>query len=142
MTKFSPPKNFPFEKPAEWPKWNQRFEWYRLAMKQHKDDGEVQVCCLIYAMGAEVENNYKSFTFARNDERNDFTAVMRKFDTSTSSCGGILSMSGYVSTSKSSSGEKAKRFIRALYDLSEHCDFGATKEENSRDRIVVRIRDK
>lgn len=29
-----------------------------------------------------------------------------------------------------------------MYDLSEHCEFGACKEENIRDRIVVGIRNK
>lgn len=33
-------------------------------------------------------------------------------------------------------------FIRALYELSEHCDFGTHREENIRDCIVVGINDK
>ena len=39
-------------------------------------------------------------------------------------------------------GEKVETFIRALYELSEHCDFGITRDEHIRDRIVVGIRDK
>ena len=39
-------------------------------------------------------------------------------------------------------GEKAEAYIRALYELSEHCEFGANREEIIRDRIVVGIRDK
>lgn len=39
-------------------------------------------------------------------------------------------------------GEKAETFIRALYERSEHCDFGASREENIHDRIVVGILDK
>ena len=40
------------------------------------------------------------------------------------------------------SGGKAETFIRALYKLSENCDFGANRNENIRDRLVVGIRDK
>ncbi|KAE8288384.1 hypothetical protein D5F01_LYC12253 [Larimichthys crocea] len=36
----------------------------------------------------------------------------------------------------------AESFIRALYELSENCDFGETKSEHIRDRLVVGIRDK
>lgn len=39
-------------------------------------------------------------------------------------------------------GEKAETFIRALYELAEHCEFGASRDENIRDRIVVGILDK
>ncbi len=39
-------------------------------------------------------------------------------------------------------GEQAETFIRALYDLSEHCEFGTSRDENIQDRIVVGIRDK
>ncbi|KAI4884910.1 hypothetical protein NFI96_000923 [Prochilodus magdalenae] len=39
-------------------------------------------------------------------------------------------------------GERVETFIRALYELSEHCEFGANREEHIRDRIVVGIRDK
>ena len=39
-------------------------------------------------------------------------------------------------------GEKAETFIRALYELAEHCEFGGNRDENIRDRIVVGILDK
>ena len=39
------------------------------------------------------------------------------------------------------SGETAEQYIMALYDLVEHCNYGALKEEMIRDRLVVAIRD-
>lgn len=142
MAKFNPPANFSFDKPAEWPEWKQRFERYRLATKLNKDDGEVQVSCLIYAMGPEAENIFKSFTFAGNDERNDFAAVVGKFDEYFFPRRNIIHERVCFHQRVQRPGEKAECFIRALYDLSEHCEFGATREENIRDRIVVGIRDK
>lgn len=142
MAKFNPPTNFPFDKLTEWPEWKQRFERYRLATKLNKDNGEVQVSCLIYAMGPKAENIYKSFTFAGNDERNDFAAVVGKFDEYFFPRRNIIHERVCFHQRVQRPGEKAEGFIRALYDLSEHCDFGATREENIRDRIVVAIRDK
>lgn len=119
MAKFNPPTNFPFNKPTEWPEWKQRFERYRLATKLNKDDGEVQVSCLIYAMGPEAENIYKSFTFAGNDERNDFAAVVGKFDEYFFPRRTIIHEWVCFHQRVQRPGEKAEGFIRALYDLSE-----------------------
>ena len=42
---------------------------------------------------------------------------------------------------KREEGETVDTFITSLYSLSEHCDYGALREEMIRDRIVVGIRD-
>lgn len=80
MAKLAPPVNFPFDKPTEWPDWKQRFERYRIATKLDKDNGTVQVSCLIYAMGAEAENIFKSFTFAEDKDKDDIKIVLAKFE--------------------------------------------------------------
>lgn len=141
MAKFNPPTNFPFDKPTEWPDWKQRFERYRIATKLHKDEGQVQVSCLIYAMGNEAENIYKSLTFATDESRDDFAVVMRKFDEYFFPQRNIIHERACFHQRVQRPSETAESFIRALYDLSEHCEFGACKEENIRDRIVVGIRD-
>lgn len=142
MAKFNPPANFPFDKPTEWPDWKQRFERYRLATKLNKDDGEVQVSCLIYAMGNEAENIYKSFTFTDDGHRNDFAVVVGKFDEYFFPRRNIIHERACFHLRVQRPGERAECFIRALYDLSEHCEFGASREENIRDRIVVGILDR
>ncbi|KAK7925258.1 hypothetical protein WMY93_007568 [Mugilogobius chulae] len=38
-------------------------------------------------------------------------------------------------------GESVEAFVRQLYKLAEHCDFGQTKDEQIRDRIVIGIAD-
>ena len=39
-------------------------------------------------------------------------------------------------------GETVETFIRNLYELAEHCEFGTQRDEQIRNRIVIRILDK
>ncbi|KAL3046446.1 hypothetical protein OYC64_004447 [Pagothenia borchgrevinki] len=142
MAKFNPPANFSFDKPTEWPEWRQRFERYRLATKLDKDDGRVHVSCLIYAMGIEAENIFKSFTFAEEDDGDDFAVVVGKFNEYFFPRRNVIHKRPCFHQRVQRPGEKAEGFIRAQYDLSEHCEFGASRDENIRDRIVVGIRDR
>ncbi len=80
MAKFNPPSSFSFDKLTEWTDWKQRFQRFCTAAKLDKEDGEVQVRPLVYAMGSEAENIYKSFVFAREEQRNYFEIVLGKFN--------------------------------------------------------------
>lgn len=53
---------------------------YRTATKLSKEDKEVQISTLIYAMGIEAENIFKSFTFAAEESAEDYETVLGKFD--------------------------------------------------------------
>ena len=64
MPKFNAPDSLDFTRPTTWPEWKARFARYRIATKLSDDDENVQVACLIYAMGPEAEQVFKSFTFA------------------------------------------------------------------------------
>ena len=143
MAKFNSPTNFSFDQPAEWPDWKQRFVRFRTATKLDKEDGAVQVSSLIYAMGSESENVFRSFTFAEEgDEEDNFGVVLAKFDEYFVPRRNVIHERACFHQRLQRPGEKAETFIRALYELSDDCDFGASREENIRDRIVVGILDK
>ena len=60
-SKFVPPTEFDFCSPNKWEDWKNRFLRFGLATKLTKENGEIQVSSLIYAMGMEEENIMKSF---------------------------------------------------------------------------------
>lgn len=68
MAKFPPPENFDFSWPGQWPEWRRRFHQYRIATELNKEDGEVQICILLYSLGKEAEQVYKTFTFLEEDK--------------------------------------------------------------------------
>lgn len=142
MAKLTPPVNFPFDKPIEWPDWKQRFERHRIATKLDKDNGTVQVSCLIYAMGAEAENIFKSFTFAKDKDKDDIKIVLAKLEDYFFPAEKCDTRESMFSPVRPAAGGEGGQFIRALDELSEHCGFGAAREEHIRDRIVVGIQDK
>jgi transposase InsO family protein len=142
MAKFNPPESFSFDKPTEWTDWKRRFERYRTATELNKKSGEVQVCSLVYAMGSEAENIFKSFTFTDPGHQNNYNIVMEKFDEYFFPRRNVIHERAVFHQRVQRPGEPAETFIRALYDLSEHCEFGEGRDENIRDRIVVGIQDK
>ncbi|KAK0134017.1 hypothetical protein N1851_030423 [Merluccius polli] len=129
MAKFHPPTNFSFDKPAEWPDWKRRFVRFRTATKLKK----MARCrmCLVCSRFPE-----------EGDEEDDFDVVLAKFDEYFVPRRNVIHERACFHQRLQRPGEKAETFIRALYELSEHCDFGASREENICDRIVVGILDK
>ncbi|XP_038162072.1 uncharacterized protein LOC119797180 [Cyprinodon tularosa] len=142
MAKFQPPESFCFENPAEWPDWKKRFSRYRTATKLDKEDGPVQVSTLVYALGKEAENILSSFTYGEGENEDQFDVVMAKFDAYFIPRRNVIHERACFNQRVQHVGERAETFIRALYELSEHCEFGANREEHIRDRIVVGISDK
>ena len=147
MAKFAPPQQFDFAQPAEWPTWRQRFSRFRVASKLDKEDGEVQVNSLLYAMGRDAEPIYNSFVLPAATEDNphpefDFNAVLGKFDEHFVPKRNVIYERACFHKRTQRAGESVEAFVRSLYELAQHCDFGNSKDEQIRDRIVIGITDK
>lgn len=80
MATFSAPEQFNFSRPGDWPDWRQRFSRYRVATKLNEDPADIQVSALIFSMGPEAEQVYKSFALTDNDEAEDYDYVLGLFD--------------------------------------------------------------
>ncbi|KAK0145682.1 hypothetical protein N1851_015401 [Merluccius polli] len=142
MAKFTPPEQFDFSKPEAWPDWKGRFGRYRVASRLTEDDETVQVNALIYSMGAEAEHIFKSFTFNNATDGDKYNIVMAKFDEHFIPKRNVIYERAKFHSSSQLPGESVEAFVRQLYELAENCDFGAQKDEQKRDRIVIGIRDK
>lgn len=142
MPKFNPPEQFDFRQPSGWRDWKQRFLRFRTATKLKDDDGDVQVSSLIYAMGSESEQIFKSFTFDTEEAKKNFDTVLGKFDNHFEPRNNIIHERSLFNRRDQLPEENVETFIRHLYDLSQNCDYGDSREDMIRDRLVIGLLDK
>ena len=55
------------KKPEEWKRWIERFECYRIAGLEAKEE-KVQINTLVYAMGGNANEIFKSFQLTEEDQ--------------------------------------------------------------------------
>ena len=72
MPKFNPHNNFNFQNHSEWPEWKNWFARFRLASKLNKEENQVQISSLIYAMGQMAEKIFSSLTFDSPDDKDKY----------------------------------------------------------------------
>ena len=130
-----PPSPFSFKTPAQWSKWKQRFNQYRLASGLSGEPDERQVSTLLYCMGEDAEDTLTSTNIFEDDWKL-YTAVLAKFDAFFQVRRNTIFECAKFNQGSQSKGEK---FITSLYGLSKNCNFRAMKEEMIRDKIVVGI---
>ena len=141
MLKLDPPEKLDFTKPQEWLEWKQRFERFRCATKLSEEDEVLQINALIYTMGKEAEHIFKAFTFTSGDEKK-FAKVIEKFDEHFVPKRNVIHERACFHRRVQKEGETVEAFVRNLYELAEHCEFGTQRDEQIRDRIVIGILDK
>ena len=150
MSKLNPPAEFDFTKPSGWMAWRERFMRFRSATQLSKKDGQTQIDTLVYTMGPEAENVFKTFSFARArpavgsepayDEKQDFDVVIKKFDQYFIPKINTVHERAKFNARVQGADESVEQFIRSLYVLAENCKYD-NKDEAIRDRIVTGIVD-
>ena len=146
MPKFNPPEAMDFSHPETWPDWKDRFILYRMATKLHKEDGEIQVSSLVYAMGREASKIFKSFTFDEPTEEipdpaNHFETVLAKFENYFIPKRNIIHERTKFHQRNQAPGESIEMFLRSLHDLARNCSFGENENENIRDKFIAGLSD-
>ena len=136
----SPPKQFNFNHPEEWPKWARRFERFRKASGLTDKDEEAQVNTLIYTMGDDADDILRSFRLSEADSKN-YDSVVSAFDSHFVKRPNVIYERAKFNQRRQEPGEPVDAFITALYGLAEHCGYASLHEEMIRDRIVVGLLD-
>ena len=136
----SQPELFDFTKPEEWPKWLRRFERFRQASGLVEKTEEVQVNTLLYCMGDQADDIFRSFKLSDEDAKK-YSEVKSKFEEHFVKRRNVIFERARFNCRKQEQGEPVDTFITALYALAEHCNYGALHDEMIRDKIVVGIRD-
>ena len=72
----------------------------------------------------------------------DFDLVMQKFDEHFVPKRNVIHDRACFHKRSQRAGETVEAFVRSLYELLQHCEFGAGKDEQIWDRIVIGIMDK
>ena len=140
MAKLTLPDSMDFTCPDKWPNWIKRFERYCIASKLNKDSGEIQVCTLLYTMGQGSEVLLDSFNLNETESK-FFNVVKEKFHAHFTPEPNYIHEHAIFNKCQQKEGESIEQYIRALYDLAGRCQFGESKDNNIRDRLVVRMLD-
>ena len=102
----------------------------------------MQVSALVYSMGKEAENVFKSFVFDNEDDKENYEVVMQKLEEHFIPRRNVIYECVRFHQRRQGEGETVEAFVRGLYELSEHCNFGELKDEYIRDRVVIGLKDK
>ena len=132
------PDKLDSKKPEEWKRWIERFECYRIAAGLDAKDAKVQINTLVYAMGGNANEIFRSFQLAEEDQV--YETVKEPFETHFVGRTNVIFERARFNKRVQGAQESVIDFIESLYTLAETCQFGALKDELIRDRIVVGIR--
>ena len=136
----SPPSEYDFSRPEEWPLWLSRFERFRHASGLDKQSPEKQVNTLLYSMGPEAESIVRCRNLSEAQLK-DYDVVKTELTNHFIPKRNLIFERARFHKRVQESGESMDSFIKALYDLIQHCEYGDLKEELIRDRLVVGLRD-
>ena len=73
------PDKLDSKKPEEWKRWIERFECYRIAADLDAKEEKVQINTLVYAMGGNANEIFKSFQLTEEDQ--GYETVKQRFQT-------------------------------------------------------------
>ena len=102
----------------------------------------MQVSTLVYCMGNQAEEIFASFKWEADDDKKDPDKVIAQFDKYFVPRRNVIFERAKFGSREQYIDEPIETYVRALYQLAEHCNFGATKDDFIRDRLVLGLRDK
>ena len=138
--RLSPPEEFNFKCPDEWPRWKRRFEQFRIASGLGEESETKQVNTLLYCLGKESEAVLSS-TNATDEDQQCYCAILEKFDAFFRVWKDVIFERACFNCQKQLEGETTEQYIVELYRLAENCHYGKMTSEMICNRLVIGIRD-
>ncbi|XP_077564645.1 uncharacterized protein LOC144180125 [Haemaphysalis longicornis] len=135
-----PPAPFNFDRTSEWPEWITSFDDYRYASGLNDRTEEAQVRTLLYTMGRQARKIFQTFGLTEEESRS-YAVVKTKFDAHFVAAKNIVYESANFHRRKQEPGESVDKFVTALHELADRCEFAEFRERMIRDRFVVGLRD-
>lgn len=132
------PAEFNFSQPQQWPQWRKRFERYMSVSGFGKKSDKEKLDMLVYLMGNETEEILLQQNVSGTDT---YAEILTKFDKHFIPQRNVIFERYKFNSRVQRPGEPVENFISSLHALTEHCDYGALKDELIRDRIVIGVSD-
>lgn len=140
MAKLPAPAGFDFAHPEKWEDWIKRFERFRIGSKLDKEDGSVQVNCLIYTMGEQAEGIFSTMTLSEEDSTK-YQPVVEAYKKHFTPKANPVHWRSILRRRFQGENENIEAYVRALFDIATKCAF-TDKNIEIRDQVVIGIRDK
>jgi len=135
------PSSFDFTNPSGWGEWIRRYSRYHNVTKMSKEADDLQIDSLLYTMGEAAEDIFIQLPLT-NDDRKKYDKVKEAFDTyfkpRTNKAHHIVQFNGRTQEPN----ENNEEYIRALYSLAQHCEFGSAVNDNIKYRLLTGMKDK
>ena len=133
------PEAFNFQQPEEFQKWIRRFDRYLQAA--NLTSAARKTSTLVYCLGPQAEDVLSTFNLTAQ-QQNDYDVVRTNFLRYFNVRKNVIFERARFNLRMQQEGESAEQFIMNLYQLIEHCEYGAMTDELLRDKIVIGILDK
>nr|XP_049697651.1 uncharacterized protein LOC126054853 [Helicoverpa armigera] len=130
----------PASRAEAWKRWRQQLTLFLKASGAYTETAGVQASLLVNLIGPEGFDIYQTFTFDKEEDRDDIRILLEKFDSFFVSKLNITLIRYKFFTRNQEEGESIQQYVTALRLLSKNCNFKELEDELIKDRIVCGIR--
>ena len=126
---------------TNWKKFARMWHNYEIVTRLSEETDEFRTATLLTCIGSEALDVYEGLPFADDNERQNVTTVLKKFE---EFCLGEMNETyeSYLFYMRSQDvGESVERYIATLRKMAKTCNFGQVEDRLIRDRVVMGIRD-
>ena len=126
---------------TNWKKFARMWRNYEIVTRLSEETDEFRTAKLLTCIGSEALDVYEGLPFADDNERQNVTTVLKKFE---EFCLGEMNETyeSYLFYMRSQDvGESVESYIATLRKMAKTCNFGQVEDRLIRDRVVMGIRD-